>query len=157
MPLLFEVDFWVNLAVGTDDRALGIDGVLASATLWNVSNSERFLRSEATASAAIAEIAAIPELSERMLLHFVSLDRYQYIGGPQFNSLYSHSEPLLWMSSDPVALDRLLFDRINILRRNNGFPEIVSLPRQFPFAASLGLGTFELSRIRLRRIEVIRP
>jgi hypothetical protein len=152
MPILFEVDFWVNLAVAVDDSALGIDGALTNATLWNVSNSERFLRSEATASVAVAEIAAIPELSERMLLHFVSLERYQYIGGPQFNSLYTYSEPLLWMSSDPVAIDSLLFDRINALRRNNGFPEMASLPRQLPFAASLGLGVFEKSRIQVRKI-----
>jgi hypothetical protein len=149
MPLLFDVDFWVNLAVGVDDNVLGIDGALANATLWNVSNSQRFLRSEATASVAVAEIAAVPELSERMLLHFVSLDRYQYIGGPQFNSLYTHSEPLLWMSSDPVAIDRLLLDRINLLRRNNGFPEISPLPRQLLFAASLRLGVFEESRIQV--------
>ena len=152
MPLLFEVDFWVNLAVGVDDRALGVDGALANATLWNVSNNQRFLQSEATASAAVAEIAAIPELNERMLLHFVPLSLYQYIGGPQFNSLYTYSEPLLWMSSDPVAIDRLLFERINTLRRNNGFPEIESLPRQLLFAASLGLGTFDKERIRIKQI-----
>lgn len=152
MPLLFEVDFWVNLAVGVDDKTLGIDGALANATLWNVSNGQRFLRSGATAAVAIAEIAAIPELSERMLLHFVSLEHYQYIGGPKFNSLYTHSEALLWMSSDPVAIDRLLFDRINGLRRNNGFPEIEPLPQQFPFAASLGLGVFEESLLKIERI-----
>ena len=154
MPLLFEVDFWVNLAVGVDDNALGIDGALANATLWNVSNSGRFLRSDSTAAVAIAEIAAIPELSEKMLLHFVSLKRYQYIGGPQFNSLYTHSEPRLWMSSDPVAIDRLLFDRINALRRNNGFPEIEPLPRMLPFAASLGLGVFEKPQIHVRPVDV---
>ena len=97
-------------------------------------------------------IAAIPELNERMLLHFVSLERYQYIGGPKFNSLYTHSEPLLWMSSDPVAMDKLLFDRINGLRRNNGFPEIDPLPQQLPFAASLGLGVFDESLVVIERI-----
>jgi hypothetical protein len=151
-PLLFDVDFWVNLSVGVDDWVLGVDGALANATLWNVSNSQRFLGSEATASAAIAEIAAIPELSERMVLHFISLDRYQYIGGPRFKSRYSRSEPLLWMSSDPVAIDRLLYDRMNHHRLLNGFPEITPLPRQFSFAASLGLGVYERSRIRVQRV-----
>ena len=152
-PLLFEVDFWVNLAVGVDDAALGVDGALANATLWNISNNQRFLSSEAAAAVAIAEVAAIPELRERMRLHFVSLEHYQYIGGPIFKSRYTHSEPRLWMSTDPVALDRLLYDRINLLRRLNGFPEIASLPRQLPFAESLGIGVSERSQIRVQRLD----
>jgi hypothetical protein len=154
-PLLFDVDFWINLAVGVDDDTLGVDGVLANATLWNVSNSQRFLDNPATASAAVAEIAAIPELQERMALHFLSLERYQFIGGPRFKSLYSRSEPRVWMSSDPVALDRLLFDRINAVRLLEGFSEIAPLPRQFSFAASLGLGVFDKARIRLQPVSVV--
>ena len=153
-PLLFEVDFWFNLAVGVDDPALGVDGALANATLWNVSNSQRFLVNQATASAAVAEIAAIPELEERLVLNFVSLERYQFIAGPFFNSIYTRSEPRLWMSSDPVALDRLLYDRMNTMRVLEGFPEIQPLPRQFPFAASLGLGEFEPERIRVQKLTI---
>lgn len=149
MPLMFEVDFWINLATGVDSPALGVDGVLANATLWNVSNSQRFLVNPASASAAVAEIAAIPELSERWILNFVSLESYQYIGGPSFNSLYTRSEPKLWLSCDAVALDRSLYERFNQVRRLQGFPEIDPLPRQLPFAASLGLGVYEKSQIRL--------
>jgi len=156
-PLLFDVDFWINLAVGADDPALGIDGVLANATLWNVSNSRRFLVNQATASAAVAEIAAIPELAERLVLNFVSLEAYQFIGGPFFNAIYTRSEPRLWMSSDPVALDRLLYDRINTMRRLEGFPEIDPLPRQLPFATSLGLGVHERSRIRIESLQLDHP
>ncbi len=152
-PLLFEVDFWINLAMGADDPALGVDGALANATLWNVSNSQRFLVNEATASAAVAEIAAIPELQERLVLHFMPMTCFQFIGGPYFNSLYTRSEPHLRMSSDPVALDRLLYDRINELRLWEGFPEIASLPRQFPFAASLNLGVFDPELIRIRKVK----
>ena len=151
-PLLFDVDFWINLAVGADDPALGVDGALANATLWNVSNSRRFLVNQATASAAVAEIAAIPELEEGLVLNFVSLERYQFIGGPFFNSIYTRSEPRLWMSSDPVALDRMLYDRMNAMRVLEGFPEIEPVPRQLPFAASLGLGEFEPERIRIREV-----
>jgi hypothetical protein len=153
-PLIFDVDFWINLAVGVDDPALGVDGALANATLWNVSNSRRFLVNQATASAAVAEIAAIPELEERLILNFVSLERYQFIAGPFFNSIYTRSEPRLWMSSDPVALDRLLYDRMNAMRLLEGFPEIAPLPRQLPFAASLGLGEFEPERIRIQGVEL---
>jgi len=152
-PLLFEVDFWFNLAVAVDDPAIGIDGALANATLWNVSNSQRFLVNSATASAAIAEIAAIPELEERLILNFLSLDSYQFIGGPKFNSLYTRSESKLWMSSDAVAIDRLLYDKINAHRLVEGFPEIQPLPRQLSFASSLGLGTFDRTRIRVERVE----
>jgi hypothetical protein len=151
-PLIFDVDFWINLAVAADDPSLGIDGALANATLWNVSNSRRFLVNQATASAAVAEIAAIPELEERLVLNFVSLERYQFIGGPFFNSIYTRSEPRLWMSSDPVAVDRLLYDRMNAMRVLEGFPEIQPMPRQLPFAASLGLGEFERERIRIRQL-----
>ncbi|MGJ8653522.1 MAG: DUF362 domain-containing protein [Opitutaceae bacterium] len=154
-PLLFDVDFWVNCAVGIDDPALGIDGALANATLWNVSNSQRFLVNQATASAAVAEIAAIPELQERMILNFVSLERYQFIAGPFFNSLYSRSEPKLWMSSDPVAIDRLLLDRFNAWRLLEGFPEIYPVPRQLPFAASLGLGVYEKSKIEITPVHTV--
>lgn len=156
-PLLFEVDYWINLAVGVDDPALGLDGVLANATLWNVSNSRRFLANEATASAAVAEIAAIPELAERMVLNFVTLEAYQFIGGPHFNSIYTRSEPRLWMSSDPVALDRLLLDRINTMRRLEGFTEISPLPKQLPFATSLGLGDHERSRIQIEAVQLTHP
>ncbi len=151
-PLLFEVDFWINLPVGVDDPALGIDGALANATLWNVSNSRRFLVNQATASAAVAEIAAIPELQERLVLNFVSLERYQFIAGPFFNSIYTRTEPRLWMSSDPVALDRLLYDRINAMRLLEGFPEIEPIPRQLPFAASLQLGEFDRDRIQVQLV-----
>lgn len=156
-PLLFDVDFWINLAVGVDDPALGVDGVLANATLWNVSNSRRFLVNQATASAAVAEIAAIPELAERLVLNFVSLEAYQFIGGPFFNAIYTRSEPRLWMSSDPVALDRLLYDRFNAKRRLEGFPEIDPLPRQLPFATSLGLGVHEHSRLRIKSLQLNQP
>lgn len=149
-PLLFEVDFWINLPVGCDDPALGIDGALSNMTLWNVSNSYRFLVNQATASAAVAEIAAIPELVDKAWLHIMPMNYYQFIGGPSFNSLYTHSKPFMRMSADPVALDRLLYEDLNERRRLAGFPEITPLPQQLPFAASLGLGVYEIGAIDLR-------
>ncbi len=147
--LLFEVDFWINLPVFVDDPAIGVDGALANATLWNVSNGRRFLANRSSAAAAIAEIAGIPEQRERMVLNLTTLWRFQYIGGPGFRSLYTRSEPLVWLSGDPVAMDRLVYDRMNFFRRLEGFPEISPIPAQIPFAASLGLGEAERRNIQV--------
>jgi hypothetical protein len=147
--LLFETDFWINLPVFAHDPAIGVDGALANATLWNVSNARRFLANPSTAAAAIAEIAAIPELRERMVFTLAPLWRYQFIGGPRFRSLYTRAEPLLWLSSDPVAMDRLMVDRFNFTRRLHGFPELTPIPSFIPFAASLGLGEDDVAAIEI--------
>ena len=40
------------------------------------------------------------------------------------------------------------------IRVVEGFPEIAPVPRQFPFAASLGLGEFDLDRIHVRQLSL---
>ena len=152
IPLLFEVDFWINLAVGLDDPILGVDGALANASLWNVSNHLRFLANQSTAAVAVAEILGIPELNQHLKLHFVALEEFQFIGGPFYNSLYSRVQPKLWMSSDPVALDRLLVDLINQERRENGFDELPSPNLQLSYASKIGLGEDSIDSIVIKNI-----
>ena len=152
IPLLFEVDFWINLAVGLDDPVLGVDGVLANASLWNVSNNLRFFANQSTVAVAVAEILGIPELNQNLVLNFVALEQFQFIGGPSFNSLYSKVRPKLWMSSDPVALDRLLLDLMNQERRENGFNELPAPNLQLSYASEIGLGTDSIDSIELKNI-----
>ena len=136
VPLMFDFDAWINLATAADAPDWGICGVLANATLANVSNARRFQGESVAAAAAIAEIAAIPELRETWCFNMISLHKYQYIGGPQYNAAYTRSEPLLWLSADPVALDRLLVERINQARQRDGFPVLQAIPLQLSYAAA---------------------
>lgn len=152
IPLLFEVDFWMNFAVGADDPVLGFEGALANASLFNVSNHRRFYTNQSAAAVAIAEISAIPELRQRLTLHFLSLERYQFIGGPQFNAYYTRSKPVLWMSDDPVALDQMLMTLLNRERRENGFKEIVQPNLQLDYAEKIGLGSNNLATIEKRTL-----
>lgn len=152
VPLMFDFDAWINLATAADAPDWGICAVLANATLANVSNARRFQGESVAAAAAIAEIAAIPELRETWCFNMISLHKYQYIGGPQYNAAYTRSEPLLWLSADPVALDRLLVERINQARQRDGFPVLQAIPLQLSYAASLGVGRASLDAISLMDI-----
>ena len=140
-PLFLETDFWINLPVYTDHQVLGVNGALVNATLWTASNTARFFRSPATAPAAVAEMSAIPELRQTWLFSIASLEHYQYIGGPFFNSLYTKSEPLIWLGTDPVMMDALMRAKINLARRHEGFEPISDEIRTLEFAETLGVGS----------------
>ena len=140
-PLFLDADFWINLPVYSDHPTLGINGALVNATLWNASNTARFFRSPANAPAAVAEMSAIPELRQTWMFTIASLQHYQFIGGPFFNSLYTVSEPVLWLSNDPVMMDSLARDRINGHRKREGFEPVDEEIRTLEFAETLGVGS----------------
>lgn len=152
-PLFLDADFWINLPVYTDHPTLGINGALVNATLWNASNTARFFRSPANAPAAVAEMSAIPELQQTWLFTLSSLEHFQFIGGPFFNSLYTVSEPLLMLSTDPVMMDALMRDRMNALRKKDGFELISEEIRTLEFAETLGVGSTKTKAAKIVWVE----
>lgn len=154
VPLLLDVDFWINLPVVSDHPDLGINGVMANATLWNVSNQYRFMSNMAGASAAIAEIAAIPELRRGMVFSIVSLEKIQFMGGPIFNSNYVRTFNEIYLSSNPVALDRIFLEKLNRARETMGFSAISPFPPVFEYARSLNLGDFERDSYVMQIVQI---
>ncbi len=145
--LLTEVDFWINIPMVLDHPAVGIAGAIVNASLWNMSNRDRFFTSPSNAPIAASEVAAIPELAASLAVTILPLERYQFIGGPVFNSLYTRSEDLLWMSVNPVVLDALALGRLNKYRREEGFRPIGNRLPILAFGEKLGLGSADINRI----------
>ncbi|MGF1448787.1 MAG: DUF362 domain-containing protein [Opitutales bacterium] len=153
VPLLLEVDFWINLPVFLNAQSLGVSGALANATVWNVDNAQRFLSSGATGPIAVAEIAAIPELLESWVFTIASLEYYQFAGGPVFNANYAGTEEALWLSANPVLMDYLMYLRINRHRERRGLPLIEPVPPMLGYSRSLGVGDERLDATRRIRLE----
>ncbi|HWA87525.1 MAG TPA: DUF362 domain-containing protein [Opitutus sp.] len=152
-PLFLDADFWINLPVYTDHPTLGVNGALVNATLWNASNTARFFRSPANAPAAVAEMSAIPELRQTWMCTIASLEHYQFIGGPFFNSLYTSSEPLVWLSRDPVLMDSLMRARLDEQRKRTGFQPISDEIRTLEFAETLGVGSTDIKDAKIVDIQ----
>jgi beta-lactamase regulating signal transducer with metallopeptidase domain len=147
--LFLDADFWINLPVYTDEPALGVNGALLNATLWNASNTTRFFGSPSMGPAAVAEMSAIPELRKTCVFTLASLQTYQYFGGPVFDSRYTASEPYLWLSADPVMMDSLMRGRLNEWRQRNSLPAIPDRIRTLEYAEVLGVGSAHVKNANL--------
>ncbi|MBO7520740.1 MAG: DUF362 domain-containing protein [Opitutales bacterium] len=153
IPLFLTVDFWINLPVITDMRGIGICAALGNATIWNMSNNERFFASPANAPIALAEVAAIPELKESCLMAILSYEKAQFVGGGVFNAAFVSSEKTLYASSNPVILDYYALDYINCKRVMGGFKPISPAPPIFEYARQMNLGTCDTSKIKFKAVK----
>ena len=151
-PLFLEVDFWINLPMVADHPTLGLSGALANASLWNISNNQRFLASLTNAAVCIAEVSATPELREKWIFTLLTLEVYQYIGGLHFYSHYTCSEPILFMSTNPVILDFLMYKRLNFARKFHDFP-LIPEPLFLDYSERIGLGTRDPRQIKIIHLE----
>ena len=81
-----------------------------------------------------------PRTAANVDFTIASLEHFQFIGGPFFNSPYTASEPIIWLSNDPVMMDSLARDRINAHRKKEGFEPVDEEIRTLEFAETLGCG-----------------
>lgn len=149
-PLAEEFDFWIHLPVLTDSPDLGVRGALAGASLENATNTGRFAGNPRNAAMAAVEMAAWPAIDGRRALTLLSLERYQFKGGPAFDAGWCRSEKLLLASANPVILDVVGLARLRAARREADAPEPALL--QAAAAGGAALGTARPADVTLVRL-----
>ena len=149
-----DVDFWINLPVLSDSKALGVQGAIASASLTNMANGERFMDAPSTAAKAAVEVCAIPKLGGKNRLTILSLERYQVLGGPTFDANWCRSEKALLVSANPVIVDFIGLQKITAGRASGNVAAIHPEPPVFATANSgeIRLGTCRPADITLVRL-----
>jgi len=152
--LIDEVDFWINLPVLSDGKALGVHGAIASASIGNIANGERFLDNPYNASKAAVEVCAIPKLANKNVLTILSLERFQVLGGPNFDASWCRSEKSLLTSANPVIVDFVGLQKINSGRTASNVAAIHPEPPIFNAAnaGEIHLGTCRPADITLVRL-----
>ncbi|HVY71373.1 MAG TPA: DUF362 domain-containing protein [Verrucomicrobiae bacterium] len=141
----------INITPMFNHNMAGVTGNLYSLALGSVDNTLRFEYDPGRLAAAVPEIYALKELSDRVVLNITDALLCQYEGESHALLHYSVTLNQLRLSTDPVALDVLSVQEIDHFRPNKRGKESKSIQDLYQNAALLELGTADPARIRIDR------
>ncbi|HLY18333.1 MAG TPA: DUF362 domain-containing protein [Bryobacteraceae bacterium] len=169
----------INVPNMKDHGAAGVTGCLKNIAYGSFSNVARSHSGTVTNTYSfIGTLAAVEPLRSRTVLQVMDGLRGVWHGGPfLFNRRYRFYPKRIMIGTDPVAIDRLLIDIIDEKRkaenavsvwdrsekylagsdahRNNpNANEFVREPGHIEYAAHLGLGVYDIDKIKVTRLEV---
>jgi uncharacterized protein (DUF362 family) len=139
----------INLPVLQDHDACGFAGCLYNLSLGLVDNTRRFETMGQHGDPMIAEICAMQPLRGKLVLNIMDGLIAGYAGGPSFKPQYSSNYGAFYFSTDPVAIDSLCVEALNIKRREAKVPPIGPHAGHITTAAHLGLGISSTNQIEL--------
>ncbi len=171
----------INIPNMKDHGATGVTGCLKNIAYGSFSNVARtHQRGKSHTFSVVGTLAAMEPLRSRTVLQIMDGIRGVWHGGPFARTTrYVFYPKRILFGTDPVAIDRLLLDVIENERRARGVrsiwdraPEslrmddsrardqdpnvniIIREPGHVEFASTLGLGVYDLSKIRVQDLTV---
>jgi uncharacterized protein (DUF362 family) len=150
----------INIATFKDHSRAGVTGALKNLAMGCVDHPRSHHAN--SCNPGIPEIYGHAVLRSRVRLTLADASRLIYERGPTGPRSRAWNVPFhrLYATTDPVALDRHLWEIIDGYRKKKGLPllmkrgrgaDLDGRPIHVPHAAKLGLGEAELSRIRLQK------
>jgi uncharacterized protein (DUF362 family) len=167
----------INVPNMKDHGAAGVTGCLKNIAYGNFSNVARsHLREKTNTLSFIGTLAAVEPLRSKTVLNIVDGFRGVWHGGPfSPEKRFRFYPKLMMLGTDPVAMDRLLLDIIEEKRKAEGALSVwdrsmknlkrgaardiransfIREPGHIQYAADLGLGEYDKSRIRVAPVEL---
>lgn len=168
----------VNIPNVKDHASAGATGCLKNTgygSFNNVARSHELKTHITHVKSFVGTLNTVEPLRSRTVLHIVDGLRGVWHGGPAaFTPKFLWYPKLLQFGTDPVALDRVLMDIVDGKRREQGAVSIFNRdpqylgttradprimiryrePEHVQYAASLGLGTADKTKIQYRKFDV---
>ncbi len=163
-----EINKLVNLPVLKDHQSAGVTLALKNLSHGLVNNVSRSHSTHSlnACGAFIPAVVAMPVIRDKAVLHVLDGIKGVYHGGPSARPEYVWEQKAMFFATDAVALDHVCWREIDEKRLAVGrlkladeLPDKHSVfvrkqPEHVEIAGGLGLGEWEWSKIKLRRIEL---
>ena len=150
---LDEVTAIINIPSVMDDNIFSLRATMANLA-WPLIKSPAKLYLSG-GDPFIPEIYELPQIRGKVRLHIANALRVLYHGGPRVNPIYVYEYSSLLFSTDPVALDRVLLERLKQLRRFQPMPPNTPdhLAAEYLITAqAMSLGYYDLNNIKYHKI-----
>ncbi|MEI8256341.1 MAG: DUF362 domain-containing protein, partial [Deltaproteobacteria bacterium] len=151
--VLLDCTAVIGVPLVKDHSLSGFTGAMKNMTHGSIKNPEDFHRHQC--SPQIAELYNHDAIRTRVRAHVMDAFKVLYDGGPQDNASARVVYETIFMSTDPVALDRIGANIVDEFRTHHGMQTIAQRgdpPRYIDHAAALGLGVADTARITVRPV-----
>ena len=152
-----QCDKIINMAILKDHRLAGVTLCLKNISYGICNNNGRFHGPDHI-STFITDIYSLPEVREKIVLNIVDGLEACFEQGPvPRSSKVLFTPKTLWMSTDPVALDTLGLEVIEVKREEKEYPalrEIRPTIDHIAMSAGAGLGKNKKEEIELVKVDM---
>jgi hypothetical protein len=114
-------------------------------------------------------VVALPTIRKKVVLHVLDGLKAVYEGGPGARKQFVWAHRSLFFATDPVAVDQVGWEIIDVRRKQSGLPPVaqagrggnppnpkegfdIRQPQHIPLAAALGLGVSDPKKIDHRKV-----
>ena len=147
-------DVVINVPVFKDHDLAGITGAIKNISCGVVEKPHLLHRD---IHHSIVNFYNLDDVRSRIKLTIADASWVLYNGGPKHNFQYREKHNSIYISKDPVAIDRVEYEVIDSLRKKHRLKPLAlagRAPKFIEVAQEKGLGTGDIKRIKLEELQI---